>query len=142
ADRCPRWGGAAHPRERHAAWSPRGLGRATGETDSALHGDAARHALHSRHPNVLRTPPDSGQSEAGGLGRLQAQAADHRQRHAQTPDSLAGSGGLSLPGRGISAVTVALLSLWARCLQAETRRRRLAMSKVRPATPTVAFVDQ
>jgi hypothetical protein len=99
ADRRARWGGAAEPRERNAARSPRGLGWARADTDDALHGNATRHPLQSRHPNVLRTPRSSGQSEEGGLGSLHAQAADHPQRHAQTPGALAGAGHLSLPGR-------------------------------------------
>ena len=97
ADRRARRGRSAQPRQRHTARPSRRLGWPTGCAHGALHGHLARHALQSRHPAVLRPPPGGRQGEEGRVGGVHAQTVDHPQRDGQTPDSLAGSGRLSLP---------------------------------------------
>jgi hypothetical protein len=106
-------GVVATRRGRYAAWSARRLGWAGGWAGRALHGDVTGHALHPRHPDVLRAPSGGRQSETGGAGGVQAHAAHPPHRHAQTPDPLAGAGRLSLPGTDIRRHSCSFV-LWGR----------------------------
>jgi Transposase len=147
-DRRAGWGCTPQPGQRYSARPARGLGRAQGGAHGALHGHLARHALQSPYPRVLRTPPGSGQSQEGGVGSMHAQTTHHSQRDAQAPDSLAGSGRLSLPAADTCCHSCSFVILGTRCAGMLGKKPShmpaggAAMTRVRPPAPTVAFVDE